>query len=154
MTVDQDLSKLPDFPPFSAWSPTENPNYLKILEEEKRKARLTGVDISLNVLEVTEGDEAYVEDCGLSGFARKEGDVYLIGLNEMPEIRGKTGHTVRNTIRHELAHIRNGDCDRYLAQRAYLDSLPKFLKPFYLWYIHAYENFVSEPRARRYARMN
>jgi len=112
-------------------SPTNRQDLLQIFEEERRKIGLLEEDISLLLPE----DENYQPDDFLLGNAmgsRERG--YSICLFPRT-IEENWVDTFRTVIRHELAHIKNGDVDR---------NLPKILK----W---IYNSLVEEPRADWYA---
>lgn len=122
-----------------AWVETRNPEYLAILDEEKEKAGLHDTDISLFVPDPPEYGytRCFLNGESIYGEAFKWNDkAYGINLIPVPEAREITGHSIRETIRHELAHIKYGNCDI---------RLPKFLHVLH-------SKFISEPRARRYAK--
>lgn len=120
----------------------------EIFEQEKRNAGLENVDIRLRYLTLSNYRGVSPAD------ARRIRDgVYGITIRLSPD--GIEGHSsrasklsrmtregqLRYLMRHELAHIRNGDCDRVArAKRAW---------PFRLAN-KVYEFFVEEPRAARY----
>ena len=110
---------------------SDNETYIKILHEEKERASLSGINIFLFIPETPEDMDPY-----LLGSSIKFKDCYEIRLNPSPRIRRKYEYDERNTIRHELAHIKYGDCDR---------RLPPILKKIY-------HSLIEEPRANFYAR--
>lgn len=98
-----------------------------IFAEEKQKAGLENTKIYLFI---PEEKEAASNDFG--NVRRDEDKTYSIRM--WPRLH-KTDAETRNTIRHELAHIKFGDCDR---------KLPWPLNRLYTW-------LVEEPRAIWYA---
>lgn len=111
------------------WLPTEDQYYISILEEEKHRAGISSYDISLSIPEQLPYHDP--ELLGFSDGSRDEG--YAIGINPSGGIL--FDFRPRKTIRHEIAHIKYGDCD----------INPEILKKLHYW-------FIGEPRARWYAR--
>jgi hypothetical protein len=113
--------------------PTHDPSLLSIFEEEKVKIGLSETDIDLQVPEEPDYHEDTLwrlkpaETLGNSDWG------YSIVL--FPISAERSDYTLRQIIRHELTHIKNGDCDR---------ELPGFFG----W---LYNNLVEEPRAKWYA---
>lgn len=114
----------------------QDPRLDKIFEYEKKRAGLSRTDITLQIPE--NNDDAVYVDSNMIGLARTdafEPGSYNILLNMgLIDRYSFLGITERNVIRHELAHIRNGDCDI---------SLPWGLKVIYHW-------LFAEPRAMWY----
>ncbi|MBI4141324.1 hypothetical protein HY484_00185 [Candidatus Woesearchaeota archaeon] len=109
--------------------PTNLTDLLQIFEEERRKIGLSETDISLLLPE----DEPFeVGFIGCAGGNQQKGYSVSLCPNAI-ELDGR--YTMRQVIRHELAHIKNGDCDR---------KLPRVLK----W---IYTILIEEPRANWYA---
>jgi hypothetical protein len=90
----------------AVWEPCPDPDYQETYREEVRRAGLQGVDISLLTLE----NGSSSETVGFANGNRSEG--YSIGVNpEHPEAKA-FAQSPERLMRHELAHIKNGDCDR------------------------------------------
>jgi len=113
---------------------TEDKKLLFILAEEKTKAGLEDKIISLFTPEESDFEESYYMNPCLLGDARTSNDEeYEITL--YPLVLIKDYARIRKTIRHELAHIKYGDCD---------SKLTGILRKLYSF-------FIFEPRARIYA---
>jgi len=110
--------------------PTNNPKYLSVLEQEKKRANLKDVAITLLVPENL-WDAGMENYHGNSSGSKREG--YTIAIN--PVVKDILPFNLRHTIKHELAHIKYGDCDR---------KLPTVIHSLYSF-------FVQEPRAEFYA---
>jgi len=118
----------------NAYVETTDPRLLNILEEEIFYTDLGDKDISLLLPELPKRATMDNPDIGgdVSG-SRDDGygiTLYPLTIAIWDKIYGRT---TRMVIKHELAHIKNGDVDR---------KLPKPLK----W---LYNILVEEPRANR-----
>ena len=108
-----------------------------MLGEEIKIIGLDGIKVELLVLETGEGNKAYANQCGYYGYADRTKDgCFEIGINRRLDARRRNKKTIRDTVRHELAHIKYGDCE---------SDLPEYMRQLFY-------NFVHEPRANAYAR--
>ena len=120
---------------------TRDPSLLRSFKEEIITAGLEKTDISLLLPEEGTYQLVYTLDPDRMGSATKSGDkkytvtLYPLALERAKEIFGYD--TSRDVIRHELAHIKFGDCDR---------KFPRGLK----WLQRIYNSLIEEPRARAY----
>lgn len=134
---------------------SDNPNYrcilfeqtkdyslLRLLEEEKRKMGIVEREIFLLLPEKGLCGLVHNLDSDKMGGVVKLVDntyqitLYPLALKKAKEIFGYDPTSL--TIRHELAHIKFGDCDR---------KFPTGFK----WLQRIYNYFIEEPRARAYA---
>ena len=101
-----------------------------VFREEQRRAGLR-CNITLQTPEIFE-DAVRVNPKKLGSAARFEPGTYVVLLSPNAiERYSFMFETPRRTIRHELAHIKYGDCDR---------NLPNVLRQLHTW-------LVEEPRA-------
>ena len=108
----------------------------RIFEDKKKDVGL--FDVKIDVLFLKErGNEILAELIGFYGRVWNNPDgSYTVRINE--SMIRKHGRTIRSSIRHELAHIKYGDCESG-------DNLPTYLR-------HIFRDFVHEPQAEAYAR--
>ena len=139
------------------WQLNKDPKLNSILQEEQSGAELGGIEILLlapislenditalylGLLDVVEVfDIVYVPKCGdvYAIVGKLDTEAYYIGLHPRPRSRKIWRDNFpdeRDTIKHEIAHIKFGDCDR---------KLPEPLKIIFNW-------LIAEPRADWYER--
>ena len=100
---------------------------IDILEKEKIRADLEDIDIKLYIPDSEECTGMYYDILAEVDGSKERG--YEIKLH-LPIIKHHK-RDPKNSIKHELAHIKYGDCDR---------NLPKIINFFY-------SNLIFEPRA-------
>lgn len=122
---------------------TRDSSLLELLKEEKRNAGLEETDISLFLPEEGTYELVHGLNPGRIGSAVGSRDkrytitLYPLALERESKVYGYDCR--RSIIRHELAHIKFGDCDR---------KFPKGLR----WLQKIYTSLVEEPRAGEYER--
>ena len=105
---------------------------LEMLRDEQERAGLGDLEISLFV---PAGDQDY--NSMSYGSAYRDGDRYAVNLNvqrillfDVPSV------SERKVLRHELAHIKYGDCDRNVPRR-FPWNVVRFLQECRAeWYAH------------------
>lgn len=110
----------------------DDPDILDIFFEEKAKAGLQQTDIRLFVPEAEDGDNSL----GYVAGSREHGYNVTLQPRTLQAKKDGEGWVVRYVLRHEFAHIKNGDCDI---------KLPRKIKELV-------SKHIQEPRACRYAR--
>ncbi len=123
---------------------TNAPELLGLLAKEKEEIGLSGVPIYLFVPE----EPGYILRrtglftsrvlCGDASVWHPQEDSYAVTIFPAGIQSTHGRRDTKHVIRHELAHIKNGDCDR---------KLPRGLR-------YLYRLLIEEPRAARYANMN
>ncbi|MBI1935406.1 hypothetical protein HYS31_03115 [Candidatus Woesearchaeota archaeon] len=115
------------------WEPLSNPTLLRITREEIERLSLLEKEILFYVPE-----KPYDVSDDTSSVTKIE-DIYEVRLHPS---QIKTVYEACKTIRHELAHVAFGDCDRF---RKVPGKLGIFLTK-------AYYVFIGELRAARYGK--
>lgn len=90
------------------FEPAKDPEYLRIFEREKKAMGLGHKDITLQL-----PDDLSYRDGLTLGRAKKadEGEAYIVRLIPAAIEWSAPFHSIEEVTRHELAHVKNGDCD-------------------------------------------
>lgn len=132
----QDIVKNLGDIPIGIFEETDDTDLLSILQREQETIGLSGVIINLLVPD----EESYTYGSTAGCCFRSNDERYAIVLIpatiKRVSFRGHSTECVltERAITHELAHIKNGDCDV---------KLPRIIRFFYNW-------LIAEPRAQRY----
>ena len=116
------------------WIKATDSEQLKVLREAQSRACLGSLEIVLLIPTNPENVNPF-----LDGFAAKQDGVYYICINppsRFDDMFYNDRRDLAKTMRHEMAHIKNCDCDR---------NLPPVIK----W---LYNLILEEPRAKYYAK--
>ncbi len=139
MTLDADIDELIKLfnGPVMTCEQTWDSRLLSILDEEIKNAGLKDKEIYLLVpepggLQYLPGEENL---CGDVKFTY--GSYQIMIYPEIIARYEERGASIRSTIRHELAHIKYGDCSKRRFPWRFLNRL--------------YNRLVEEPRAEKYA---
>ena len=121
--------------PLIVIAPSQNQDYLAILKDETQKADLGGLEIELFSYQSRLPSGITWHTRHPASSVRVSEGRYRITLKTPPD---EPIDEIRRYIRHEIAHIKHGDCDR---------ELPRILRALY-------NKLVAEQRANRYMNKN